>query len=659
MIIIFILILIIILFLILYNYYKSSSVTTTQSPSVTTTQSPSVTTTQSQPFDSAYTIDPNVYKQQKVGEPTLVAYGIAFFGSVAVEIVIEKLIKKIIGEKIEDALTIKIRSRTIRTIKSLSGKGARYIASAFGFGEKVTKNLTQKAIIEISDDAAITAGKAAGKAAGITAGKTVGSIGSKLLVDLSLGPVGIAMLGFEVASLILDLTDAGGYGMLGTWKIISNKIKKEVEKLTSSSDGTSIEYPTEVGPLDALYLKTVCEGSDQNSLVSCPPPSSSLPPPENLYNYLLKKQLNIVITNATKNDPVYNSMIINMKNEIKNKPPTKTYDDVVNYVKTYIDLNIETYITQALSTLCNQYNGVMNSNNQCVYSEQNCKNDNLGDTDIAGAWSNSQKKCLSVNPVIKGICNKNGLPYNINTGICQITDKLCLQKTGVPQHDSAGNLEECVIPKGKMVAELIFGKTIVDSLDQIFNPNQYESCKENQIDDGLICRNKCKDDYSYIGVFCVNKPPIKPMGPSTPPSQDNSACNDLSNVVAGIGTCTGTKKKCGRKGKKGWGGGVIVNFVDNIINGCYATRKASRSCKKGYSLIGALCYKDCGDGYHRNPGDIVSCYRDGYQPFDFKFNDPELNLKNLSGTYIPQSNVKKRKIPFSTSKIDTDPEDIS
>ena len=182
---------------------------------------------------------------------------------------------------------------------------------------------------------------------------------------------------------------------------------------------------------------------------------------------------------------------------------TGTESDIETFAAKFIEDNMDEWLNVAMGNLCEQYNGVMDSDNQCRFKQSDCDiNIPLGPHDIARHWSHLQNKCLSVNAALKGICNSNGLPYNVDTGICEITPELCREKGGDPKMGSDGHLEDCEIPLGQEIAEAIFGTTIVRGFKQIFDMDQYKPCDADQIENEYLCRDKCRPGYHDVAGVC-------------------------------------------------------------------------------------------------------------------------------------------------------------
>jgi hypothetical protein len=100
--------------------------------------------------------------------------------------------------------------------------------------------------------------------------------------------------------------------------------------------------------------------------------------------------------------------------------------------------------------------------------------------------------CIPTNSLMKTVCDSNNIPYNKDTGICDITQDYCMQKGADWLYDNEIKDYDCGIDAGQEFGEALLGTTITRGLKQIFDPRQYESCKADETDDGYFCR-KTKD----------------------------------------------------------------------------------------------------------------------------------------------------------------------
>ena len=99
-------------------------------------------------------------------------------------------------------------------------------------------------------------------------------------------------------------------------------------------------------------------------------------------------------------------------------------------------------------------------------------------------WRNEQ--CIVLPASLRSNCTNPkytdlGVTYNYDTQSCNITDEFCkrygLQFVG----NDVGN--DCNLPIGQQIAEFLFGETVCRGLIQVFDPNQYNSCADEDGDD--------------------------------------------------------------------------------------------------------------------------------------------------------------------------------
>ena len=121
----------------------------------------------------------------------------------------------------------------------------------FKAGEKLAARVAAKIAAK---KAARAAAKAAAKAAVST-----GKAGAKA----AMGPVGWALLIFDVTSLIMDIFDTGGYENIQTIDMFV--LERELEKTNLNNqlkelqdeleENENLNYPRIIGPLDSLSKK--------------------------------------------------------------------------------------------------------------------------------------------------------------------------------------------------------------------------------------------------------------------------------------------------------------------------------------------------------------------------------------------------------------------
>ena len=203
-------------------------------------------------------------------------------GSIAFSFILEEIIEKIFAKELSKIAT-KIATKLgqafsksvgktlgkisikafVDVIKSASAAMRAGIQTMIKMGVKAyttMSRLVAKLVAEIVAKTLIKSSLAAGKVAGtaikqaIIAAKTaiVGTKISAAGMYAALGPVGVAMLAFDLLNLILDAADAGGYNMLDKWKLIIDAVKKQVNDISKQNN---INFPLTIGPLDSLYLQ--------------------------------------------------------------------------------------------------------------------------------------------------------------------------------------------------------------------------------------------------------------------------------------------------------------------------------------------------------------------------------------------------------------------
>jgi len=604
----------------------------TPANNITTRTTYNTTTTTTRPT-TATTPTKNLLEEHYVD-------GVGLVASVALESILSKLfdakLRKLLGwSAVNPKVTAK--SNILKTIKALSAKGLRYITSLFKFGSSITSKLitgSTKELTLVMEAAAEQAAEAA-NAGKTAAAKEAAKAEAKALVketvtkSAAMGPIGIAMLALTAVSMVLDLADTGGYNELATWTQIKESCTKEIEDLYG---GTTINYPAIVGPIEALAL-TPGDLNDTYSVrgeldisgVIYPIPS------------LLDNQILHHTTNLKSSDPDY---IYFMKNTVPNYVKNNkllSNDQFDTYIETFLNSvkpntnlsYVDFWVSKALDLICSERNGVLTPDGSCMYVKDKCKGP-IGQFETGREWSNTKNLCLSINPFIEDRCRLNRMNYNIDTGICDMTVSMCRTKAGeetpkdgVPNsnsdnlnNDPLNNfVSECKIPIGIEICGAIFGTTICNGLDQIFNANQYKPCNSDQKDTGIMCMDKCKNGYEDNGAGLCVGPHTKKVG--------------MADQCA-----TGYTKS---------GGGL-----------CY------KNCETGYNFSGIdsntkptnynFCVKDCGQyNMHNNgSGTCIGDCPNGYSP---NAGGLLCTVKTIEKMYVPKAAPGGRQsyIPQNTT----------
>ncbi len=177
-----------------------------------------------------------------------------------------------------------------------------------------------------------------------------------------------------------------------------------------------------------------------------------------------------------------------------------------------------------------------------------CRDGYQGDGPVC--WKSCNGNDIDVGALCRERCRNE---YNDIAGVCW-KDKPLSYDRGI------GTTSNYSCPTGYKLNGLNCVKDCPDGFEQ--RPGDIVSCwNKNQPYDrgvGKIPSYSCLSGYVLNGTTCVKSAPTSykinagdivnywlnesvsyPIAPGTMPSQDNSACNGLSNVVVGVGTCTG------------------------------------------------------------------------------------------------------------------------
>lgn len=372
-----------------------------------------------------------------------------------------------------------------------------------------------------------------------------------------------ATLVFDVLSIGLDLGDAGGYNKMATQEMY-DKIKAEVDaELKKAFEAEGGKWPSVVGPLDALS------------------------PTETTARITAKVQ-KIMSTETDEPHPLMQPMLLKIVEDVKSGKfkPEDAEDDAK--MAPYIALiDMDKVQAEADLRVCSAAGGrTVDVGNgagpQCSYAtEAACAGSFKwpmpeGSTQTYAEYrrdlANGAGACIAASYALRQTCEGNEVPYDALTGTCKINEAYCMRKGASWAINPKTNQMDCVIDKGQDIAELLFGTTIVRGLKQIFDPNQYEKCKEGEIDDVYTCRKReCPSDRVLEDEMCYKPCPAGFKGAAT---------------------------LCWKDCEPGWTDDGLtcrkVDCADNLpdFQGglCYA------NCPAGYVGNGPVCWERCREG---------------------------------------------------------------
>jgi hypothetical protein len=207
----------------------------------------------------------------------------------------------------------------------------------------------------------------------------------------------------------------------------------------------------------------------------------------------------------------------------------------------------------------------------------------------------------------------NGCTYNKSTRIPNITEAFC-RSNGLDYANGA-----CKYAEGQEIAEMIFGKTFIRGLTQVFDTNQYKSCpemdfckNENCIDDGYFCRISrlaymrppkgavgCKSGFTLSSPgFCKNDCPTDSSGkwqmqggicyhPSV--TKMSTGLLELSKAPH-LADCASNETDTGTDcwGETGHIG--VCSISCSPIYGIKRDLAHRQECRAGYNLSAGMCY---------------------------------------------------------------------
>jgi hypothetical protein len=451
--------------------------------------------------------------------------------------------------------------------------------------EKAGKEAAEKAATEaaqkVASKAATTAAeKAAAKMAGATAAKIgakAGMAAAKMGAKAGMGPVGIALMAFDVLSMALDVACCGGYCEAAdtkTWEKQRDTFNGQVKAMVDDANESGIDpvrWPIITGPFDKLDAVT-------------------------LQTRIMDK------IRAAMADPD-NKYVKDVVSKLKTAVEAKTITDE-SQVDAFIDENIdlEGLLMDSTKAICTDLKGKIVMDGEtfagCSWADQGqCEASfkwpivEANDTDIYSVWNKEKQECNKdpVSQNMRGICEATkAFPYNKDTKICDLNETYCKQK------GMKWDGKNCKLDKGQEVAEMMFGTTVVRGLNALYSPDQYESCPAGARPAGEIA--------ALVGVATLGTG----VGASTYLGMTMCAsdkCPDGQDRVSGL--CYDQCKKAENKN---------VNDYDDKADGITGAKVQGMCyrCPKGFKKTTAgMCERiACPDGQERGSGlGLGFCYK--------------------------------------------------
>lgn len=474
-------------------------------------------------------------------------------GSLAIGYAADKLVSRIVKKRFATSAQKKVMAKTAKKAVQKSG-------------QRLGRMFAMRGVKLAAKTSAKLAGKAAAKAAS--------------------GPVGWALLAFDLASAGLDIADVGGYD-----KIQFNKayidMKKDFDKIfIDEIENEGMKLPIVYGPLHDL---PDVETEKLDAIVI-----------DKVTGDVLDKIWDEALA-ASNADPSidFEAEVDRRVDEMESKMDELVFKEMCEYEGKISTGNGTDYYKVAGKPIFMDNTQTW----ECSYKDMNaCEKwplqmkeepdpDNSEKTikipdELYREWRNNQ--CEVASPTMRLTCEETeGVTFDKESGLCKTNQAFCESKGGEWVYDNNLQDHECIIPAQQQVMEFFFGTTITRGLKSIgvvdpitgaiknvkliaglLDPNNYKPCEEGWIDDGLVCRK----------VTCPKDKPVLDAGLCY------KACEAGSYGVGPL--CW---KEC-PEGETNTGTGCTK--TDASYGRGVGTIPVAR-CKEGEQLWGGLCYKAC------------------------------------------------------------------
>jgi hypothetical protein len=480
---------------------------------------------------------------------------------------IKILARRIVGNRINKLVRGIVKPKYLVKILAVAGKvGAKLSTAASKQAAKIATKLATANAKLAAKYSSIAAAAAASTST--VFGAPVGGLIA----------VGGAILSiFDGLSLLLDLGDPGGYGEL-EYKATYRKLKEQLDaefKQDLKDNGYPAPYEQITGPLDYI---------EEEDLVTTMAEISN----EIFENKYLQETIKKVEARAS--------------NDMSEQEIGVIFDEEASKIQTIIS-------NLSYEDMCKKFDGFM-VGDKCSFKKQECNDyewpidiDNGAEIDGGSFRRFKDGKCLAEGPEIRSACEESGIPYDFETGICDITEEYCKLKGADWLND------DCKVQDGQKFFEYLVGETVVRGLKQIFDPKQFEPCVANEKDDGYFCRKQiCKLGEEVDGDLCYPKPLpgfVNGGGPlawaECPPgfTYNGVFCGKPPAVERGIGEIPKYSLCLPGSFEHGTGG---------ECKSCYGGKRNANLAGSGKE-----CDMDCPIGYDKDPnGQCFTCGGDGW-----------------------------------------------
>jgi len=494
----------------------------------------------------------------------------------AADKVAEAELKKL-GKKALTEVTDKAAKEAIEKAMEKAGKEA---------AEKVATEAAEKVAKKAATTAAERAAAKMGTAAAAKIGAKAGMAAAKMGAKAGMGPVGWALMAFDVLSMALDIACCGGYCEVAdtkTWEKQRDNLAAQVKAMVddANADGEdTVRWPIITGPFDKLDSATLQTRLMDNV-------KAAMKDPENVH---------------------VKAAVTKLKAAIDAKTITKE-EEIDQFMEENLDL--EAMLMASTKQLCTDLKGkiIMDADKfaGCSWPDQaQCEASfkwpivKENENDHYSVWNAKAGECNKdpVSQNMRGICEATkAFPFNKETKICDLNETYC--KTKSMQWDG----KNCKLNKGQEVAEMMFGTTVVRGLNQLYAADQYEPCPPGSRPAGEIAAlaaTACGVATAGAGFYACGALVGTYLG-QTLCAEDK--CPDGQEKVAGL--CYPACKKAESPDKNDY------DSKADGITGAYVQGMCYR-CDKGWKkTTTGMCQREsCPAGQERGSGaGIGFCYK--------------------------------------------------
>jgi hypothetical protein len=456
------------------------------------------------------------------------------------------------------------------------------------------KTLVKTAASRLQSSFLRTTIRATGRVLTKVATKAAAAAG-KLAAKAGMGPVGWALMIFDIITIGVDIADPAGYDNVKYLEEYKKARDKGEEEFANELRKSGITPPVVVGP--ALKLPDVTPPGLPEK-----PPGGHPRSKEELSSIAVQEYLSEYIADVMEHVDLTEFSEVEM-DEIA----VKIGENGADFFDTKEG---EDYLAKRQ---CQIMQGLLLSDNSCTYAtREKC--------DASYDWSKVKadyaiedpnaptsgelyvewrdNKCIIANPISRITCDKDNFPYDYDKRLCILTAEYCRSK-GLDPVQTADGID-CKLSGGQEFAELLFGTTLTRSIIQTFDPAQYKPCNPgdydgnnipNEIKIALYANPVTAAAYGMLG----NKLCVTPSKCEDGKVLENGLCYEKCRD----GYTSDGALMCYKNTPPNWPG--TSTFAHLQHKDIYSPAHPLDSCgDPNYpDRQGAVCYANCRNGYDR------------------------------------------------------------